>query len=199
MPYLKTYEIPDYDITRICRYAKTSPDDKNTVKLIHDCISELDGRCRLQVCYDICKINSDGVNIDMGFCKTSSKTFASHLGDCDGVVVFAATVGFIIDRLVERYGSINPSRAYIFEAIGTERVEALCDAFEHDIGCKFGGIAPRFSPGYGELPLEIQKDIFSYLNLNKTLGLHLSDSLLIIPCKSVTAFIGVNGEENERT
>ena len=48
----------------------------------------------------------------------------------------------------------------------------------------------RFSPGFGDLSLENQKQFFKALELEK-IGLRLTDSLMIVPEKSVTAIVGV--------
>ena len=50
---------------------------------------------------------------------------------------------------------------------------------------------PRFSPGYGDVPLDAQRDIFSALDISKNLSVYLNDSLLMSPSKSVTAFVGI--------
>ena len=80
------------------------------------------------------------------------------------------------------------------QALGSERVEALCDEFEKDIKKELGGegvfFRPRFSPGYGDLPLEFQKDIFRLLECPRRIGISLGESLLMTPSKSVTAIIG---------
>ena len=49
---------------------------------------------------------------------------------------------------------------------------------------------PRFSPGYGDFSLEHQKEITSILNTPKTIGLTVTDTLILAPAKSVTAIIG---------
>ena len=53
----------------------------------------------------------------------------------------------------------------------------------------------RFSPGYGDLKLSSQKDIFRVLDCSRKIGLSLNDSLLMSPSKSVTAIIGVSNIE----
>ena len=79
---------------------------------------------------------------------------------------------------------------------------ALCDLAEPIPGPSteiYGELAkelgttlkPRFSAGYGDLPLATQKDIFSALGLDKNLGVLLGDGLLMTPTKSVTAFVGL--------
>ncbi len=59
------------------------------------------------------------------------------------------------------------------------------------------GQRPRFSPGYGDLTLLAQKDIFAVLDCGKRIGLTLNDSLLMSPSKSVTAFVGIGGNQKQ--
>jgi cobalamin-dependent methionine synthase I len=49
---------------------------------------------------------------------------------------------------------------------------------------------PRYSPGFGDVPLEIQKDFFRLLPCTR-IGLTLMDTLIMAPEKSVTAFCGL--------
>ncbi|MBR5134836.1 MAG: Vitamin B12 dependent methionine synthase activation subunit, partial [Clostridia bacterium] len=58
---------------------------------------------------------------------------------------------------------------------------------------------PRFSPGYGDLPLSVQRSVATLLGMEKTLGVCLSDSLLMSPSKSVTAFVGVSDTAHRST
>ena len=81
----------------------------------------------------------------------------------------------------------------IFQGIGAERIEALCDAFENMIKTD-KKIVPRVSAGYGDIPLEMQRDIFAALDCPRKIGLTLNESLLMSPTKSVTAIIGVCNE-----
>ena len=94
--------------------------------------------------------------------------------------------------MITKYSEISPLKALIFQGIGAERIEALCDSFCDDIKKEYNCIMkPRFSPGYGDLSLKIQKDIFKVLNPEKNIGLYLNDSLSMSPSKSVTAFAGL--------
>lgn len=80
------------------------------------------------------------------------------------------------------------------QAIGAERIEALCDTFCKDMENDFV-LKPRFSPGYGNLPLQIQKDIISVLDCPKQIGLTLNSSMLMSPTKSVTAITGIKNKD----
>ena len=49
----------------------------------------------------------------------------------------------------------------------------------------------RFSPGYGDVPLSLQRDVLAVLDAQRKLGITLSDTFFMTPCKSVTAFVGI--------
>ena len=76
-----------------------------------------------------------------------------------------------------------------------QRAEALCDSFTGLMESKYSEtgfkLKPRFSPGYGDLPLEMQVEILKILDAQKIMGLYLNDSYLITPSKTVTAIIGL--------
>ena len=109
-------------------------------------------------------------------------------------VIFASTVGIGMDRLIGKYNRISPSRAVVLQAIGSERVESLCDSFEDYLRERMGGevkLRPRYSPGYGDLPLSFQRDVFALLDCPRNIGVSLGESLLMTPEKSVTAIVGI--------
>lgn len=141
-----------------------------------------------------------GMFCDFDCFSVCSEQLAKNLHGCSKVLLLAATAGVGIDRLIGKYGRIAPSKALMFQAIGAELVEAVCDAFSKDYEAEHNCILrPRFSPGYGDLPLESQKDIFVVLECAKRIGLTLNDSLLMSPSKSVTAFAGITWNEPECT
>jgi cobalamin-dependent methionine synthase I len=82
------------------------------------------------------------------------------------------------------------------QAIGAERIEALCDVVCAELKEIYGSVGDRFSPGYGDFSLTAQRDIFTMLGCEKRIGLTLNDSLLMSPTKSVTAIIGLKKQGN---
>ncbi len=89
------------------------------------------------------------------------------------------------------------------QAIGAERIESLCDMFCGELAETYAkdgmSLRPRFSPGYGDLPLEAQKSVFKALDCHRKIGLALNDSLLMSPSKSVTAIVGLcTAEESQK-
>ena len=119
----------------------------------------------------------------------NSHDLSKNLKGCENIIVFAATIGIEVDRLISKYGKISPAKSLCIQAIGAERIESLCNTFNNDIKSQLAEknlfTRPRFSPGYGDLPLTVQKDFFRVLDCTRKIGLSLNDSLLMSPSKSV--------------
>lgn len=191
----KTYAEPPFCEREILRYAGCKEADGETAALLKDCIEEVRDKLTYKVCYREYDVTVEGDICELSDLRLRSRDLAANLKDSKRAVVFAATVGVGIDRLIAKYGRISPARALIFQAIGAERIEALCDRFCEDIGAEMNAkLRPRFSPGYGDLPLEAQKELFSVLEPAKRIGLTLTDSMLMSPSKSVTAIVGISGK-----
>ena len=150
-----------------------------------------------KVCYKYFETKV-GEQIDFGFMSVESKALASNLENCTETVIFGATIGIYTDRQIQKEQILSPARALIYQAVGATVVEAVCDDFNEWIRQKEQekgrDICPRFSPGYGDVSLSIQKSIFQELSLAKLAGITLTDSLLMIPEKSVTAIIGIKNK-----
>lgn len=171
--------------------------DSELLALIADCEKEVRENIEARFVTDRVPYTAvEGGNITAGNLSFTSIDLAKNHEGCSETVMFAATLGPKIDMLVKRYQKINLTRAVVFNAVAITAIEAYCDSINNQIkknmeaegkNCK-----PRFSPGYGDLSITIQKDFLQALNADKTVGLSLSDGNLMIPEKSVTAFIGVS-------
>lgn len=178
---IKSYSLPKIDRCEVMRYAFSKDGSEEINALLDECLAELpELSCR--VCF---------TEIEKILLDTDSLSLKKRLDGCDSVIVFAATLGIAIDRIIARYAKLSPSKALIFQAIGAERIEALCDTLEADLTSSGLILCPRFSPGYGDLGLEFQKNIFAILNCGKHIGVSLSDSFMMSPSKSVTGIIGI--------
>lgn len=202
MVQVKTLPLPPADRGEILRYAGCRKPGPAELQLLASCLTELGGQLRGRVCWDLFPVTRlEGGYLDLGFARTDSKALGQRLEGCRQCVLFAATVGLELDRLIARYGGVSPARALFFQAIGAERIEALCDAFCARLAADFSrqgrGVTARFSPGYGDVPLALQKDIFQVLDCSRKIGLTLNGSLLMSPSKSVTAVFGVTDRPRE--
>lgn len=131
--------------------------------------------------------------VNLGFCNVKSKNLYNNLQGCKSAVILAVTAGIGVDRLLGRLNMLSQSKHFITDALSSAAVESFCDYVNQAIDDKYE-TKPRFSPGYGDLPLEIQPDILKLLSADRTLGITLNNSLLMTPVKSITAIIGVQNE-----
>ena len=134
----------------------------------------------------------DGDLCDLGVMQVCSASLAAHLAGCKRVILFAATLGAGFDRELQKQTRLSPARAYELQMQGLRGIEAFCDTLCAELEKVQGKtLRKRFSPGYGDLSLEVQREIFRVLAPAKHIGLCLSDSCVMTPSKSVTAFVGV--------
>ncbi len=192
---MKTDIEPPFCEREILRYAGCKEAEEAATALMRACVEEAKPVLTYKVCYLELPLQRTGDMCGLGNFTMASKQLANNLKGCERALVFAATVGVGLDRLIAKYGHIAPSKALMMQAIGAERIEALCDAFCEDMERTYGAeLRPRFSPGYGDLALEVQRSIFGLLECEKRIGLTLNDSMLMSPSKSVTAIVGLPGE-----
>ena len=188
----KTYNNLPFDKKEILRYCNSKDLTPELEKLLNECTEEAKSVISYKVCYCILPVNIKDITIDFNAFKVTSEKLALNLKKCENVIVFGATLGIELDRLIMKYGKLSPTKALFFQAIGATQIEALCDCFTKDIKNELNiTLKPRFSAGFGDLDLLVQKDIFKILDCSKKIGLTLNDSLLMSPTKSVTAFVGI--------
>ena len=181
------FPAPAVDRQEIFRYAMTRRPDEATRALLEQCLDAALPVLSYRVCWMQTPVTLRGNVCDFGSFQLTSRRLAMHLNGCSQAVVFAATIGLEMDRLIARYGRLSPAMGLMLQAVGTERVEALCDTF----CAQFETARPRFSPGYGDLKLSAQQVIFDRLDCPRQIGLTLNESLIMSPSKSVTAIVGL--------
>lgn len=186
---------PQPDRAEILRYAGARQEDEVLSPVLDECLAQILDSLIYKACYRTFPIHVCENSLDLGFAKVTSKALARALDGCSHVILMAATVGLSPDRLMARYATLSPTKALLFQAIGTERIEALCDTVTGLFAAQYlekgARLRPRFSPGYGDLPLSLQREIFAALEPARHIGLSLNESLLMSPTKSVTALIGI--------
>ena len=192
--FTETFEAPPFRRDEILRYAGARQVTPGIAALLEETLQEVRSSVSYHVCWQKLPLRRNDAELDLTFAKTQSERLRRHLEGCSQIILFGATVGIGLDRLIVRYGKTAPAKALLLQAIGAERIEALCDAFSEKIRTESAAeglhTTSRFSPGYGDLPLELQRDIFRTLNCSR-IGLTLNDSLIMSPSKSVTAVIGI--------
>ncbi len=169
---VKNYTLPAVDERETLRYAGIKGEGEAFKPLLAECIFEGLPLVTPRVAY--LSLAKEELYALIPSAK-ASESLAAFLEGSERVLLFAATVGLGIDRLLARYASVSPVKALFFQALGAERIERLCDEF-----CQG---KPRFSAGYGDFPLAAQREIFRALDCPKRLGLTLTESLMMKPTK----------------
>ena len=190
-------EIP-YDEKEILRYAMmpstaTAPEELP----LGECLAAARGAARCRAVWQRYPLGWQEKELDLGFAKTASQNLRKHLEGCTEIVLFACTAGGEMDRRINREKVISPVRGLLMSAIGSQQVEGACDRLCEMLAKEYPDrqLVSRYSPGYGDLPLELQREIIRALDCGRTIGVTLTESLLMQPSKSVTAVIGMKERE----
>ena len=192
-------EIPRQEVLRYLGFHGAVQLDDDTSQRIDAAIQSLLTHCSPRHLY-----RTFPLAFTDGFATIENTLFESHnlarnLKGCSEVVLFAATLGIEADRLIERARVRSMADVSILQAAAAAMIEAYCDDINQNI--KDEALArglharPRYSPGYGDLKLESQKDFFALLKPEKETGITLSSSLIMVPTKSVTALIGLSSHD----
>lgn len=143
------------------------------------------------------RIEVEGTNLVF-----NSKDILKLLRGCDECVLFAATIGTKIEMETRKAEYVDLVKSIIMDSAATTFVERTCDYVQEIIEkeVKENGkcITMRYSPGYGDLPLECGKEILNILQSQKKIGLTTSSSGLMIPRKSVSAIIGIYDSSKDK-
>ncbi len=137
--------------------------------------------------------------ISFGGVKFESKYLARNLAGCSRVILIASTIGPMTDNLIRRHTKLDAAKAAMMQAAGAMFIESYLDQLnaqlESEARIQGYKLHARFSPGYGDVSLEVQRHFFSLLPCTQRIGLTLTDSLVMAPEKSVTAFVGMEPVE----
>lgn len=116
-----------------------------------------------------------------------------HLAGCREMAVMAATLGAGVDRLIRAAQVRDMAQAVILDCGASVLIEQICDAFEEKIrGETDGFLTGRYSPGYGDLPIETQKFLLQSIDGPRKIGLTATKDSILTPRKSVTAVLGIS-------
>lgn len=124
-------------------------------------------------------------------------TLADHIAGCGAAYLVCGTIGAGFDAFHRRVSVGSGVDALIAQAIGAALVEKLMDETEAEIREELAegeSLRPRYSPGYGTFPLAAQRELLALLDAPRAVGVSLTDTLLMVPSKSVSAVIGVTRE-----
>ena len=124
----------------------------------------------------------------------------NHLDGCEKAIVMCATLGAEIDKLIRINQISDMAKAVVLDSFASVAIEQVCSRVDELIAEKFDGYYQtfRFSPGYGDYPIELQKSVLSMLDAPRKIGLATNENCLLTPTKSVTAVMGLSKSPIDR-
>lgn len=125
-----------------------------------------------------------------------------HLDGCSKAILMAATLGEEMDRKIRTSQVLSPSEAILYDSCASEMIERVCNLGEERIALlehlDKSRFTTRFSPGYGDFPLNEQKALLKILDTSRRIGLFVSTGDVLTPMKSVTAIIGIGCKNQQK-
>lgn len=177
--------------------------DNDIIQKIKDTYNELDQMNASKYIYNIFPIHIEHkmVLFDHTTLKVTGSDLTKLLKDCDRCYIVAATLGQEVDRQITIKQKIDMLDALVFDACASVLIDKVCDDAEAEIIKELKAdefLTMRFSPGYGNVSLEVQHQLINVLNAAKKIGISLTRTNMLVPTKSITAFIGVSHQKTNR-
>ena len=183
------------EVARYLGYRKAAGPDVDVMALMEKAAREMQVVMKPQAVFEVFDLKG-GDEVSFADVTLNSRDLTTNLAGCSKVALLAATIGPQVDALIRKNSSLDPVYASILQATGAMFIEEVVDLVNDEIkkiaasqGLK---TKPRYSPGFGDVPLEVQRDFFRLLPCTR-IGLTLMDTLIMAPEKSVTAFVGLGG------
>lgn len=190
---------PYEEVCRYLGYKKGAQPEPKVEDLIRACTARVEQAAEPRTVSAILPLSFlEGNVMELGPIRVKSAALHRNLLGCQEVILFAATLGLEVDRLIARAGAGRVSEGAVYQAAGAALIEEVCDrandALRQESEAEGWYLRPRFSPGYGDFPITCQPEIARLLRTPERIGLTVTDSMLLLPIKSVTAVIGRSRE-----
>lgn len=124
-------------------------------------------------------------------------SLSKHLEGCDRLVLSVVTLGHDVDELISATQSDKIALSVVIDCGASVMAELAANLAEERIRGELATDAvpvfmtERFSPGYGDSPLEMQTQVLDILNAEQQLGITLSKGFMMSPSKSITGIMGL--------
>lgn len=156
-----TYGFHHPDLDEALRYAGVCADEsgdmhRKMAEIAAQCMKTVTPRCTYRVS-EIAWENGMP-SLFGGQLVLPGRTAAVMLRSCSHAALLVCTLGATFDALARQVQARDFADALLLDGFGGAYVEAGCNAAEREIAAKLPGkyLTDRFSPGYGDLPLDVQ-------------------------------------------
>lgn len=137
----------------------------------------------------------DGIRVKDTTLLLSGASIRRYLQGCRHAALMACTMGAGVDRLIAGTEVSDMPRALLLDACAScfaeETAENVCREIEKSLPPSQKTIGNRFSPGYGDLSLDIHPQFLRILDAGRRIGLTETAQHTLLPRKSITALTGI--------
>ncbi len=185
------------DKAEMLRYAcsKNADTDDLYSSVFDDAVKAAINLAEPKVIYEFFPISVRNDTVNFPDFSVKSKNLSKNMHASDMGIIFAATLGIKSERELIKRKTDSTSLVFInaaFTAILEDIINRTFLELREMLAKENRFLRPRFSPGYGDFELLFQKDIFRALDLERRMGMALTENLFMIPSKSVTAVCAVS-------
>lgn len=171
----------------------------NLIPLSEECEQALLKAISPKYCWKLFDIEKtdEGISVQNTLLTLKGSDIENHLENCEKAVLLCATLSSAADNVIRTFEAAAMEKAVIADSLASAAIEQVCDLAEEEIRQRLPeyNFTWRFSPGYGDFPLEIQGDFLKTLDAPKIIGVNITKSLMLTPTKSVTAVMGLSKNE----
>lgn len=196
---ITTIDIKDEEVLRYLGY-RGQELTKEMINIVSECKEIVKKSIIPRYIYERTSISIEDNYVFIGKSNLvlKGKSIVTHLKQCEECLLMAVTLGNDVEKLIKLYERKDLTKALIIDACATVAIEEVCENIEKSVEesmAKIGkNITFRFSPGYGDLSINIQKYFLNLLDAERKIGLTCSEHNILIPRKSVTAIIGISSK-----
>lgn len=192
-----TFSIPKEEVFRYLGVKPPYPEEID--KLVRDGISEAEQRLKPRYLVKKAPILITGEKLTIGGRECGSQEIARLVSGSSECYLLLATLGYGFEEYMQYLSVTDRAKSVVFDAVGTAHIESVCDAvclaLRERLKSDGQFLTRRYSPGYGDFPLEWNRDLIA-IGEGRHIGITLLPSLIMLPQKSVTAVMGVTNQSS---
>lgn len=149
--------------------------------------------CYKKYSISFCK---EGISLDGTSINLCGEDIKNHLLSCNEIILMACTISFKVDKYIKLLQLTDMKKALMADSLASALIEQVCDLSELEIKKLYpnASMTTRYSPGYGDFDILMQKSLSDLLNTQKNIGLFVNESYMMVPSKSVIAVIGLKNQ-----
>lgn len=187
----------DKNITDALRYMGVPPEGhtEELIFTVSEAFRRLEGYITPRCVWGRFHIKNFDGGIEIEGAKIFSRNISRLTSRGNDCILLAATLGHETDRQITIAQNKNMLEGLALDACASVRIDSYIDDVmrgEISAGLREGErMTTRFSPGYGDLSMNVTEDIIAILSATKRIGLSVTRSLMMSPVKSVTAVAGL--------